>query len=212
MPETTGAALAGRFTDAVAYAVQAHGEQVRKATTIPYASHLLAVTSLVLDHGGSEAQATAAVLHDVVEDCGGAPRLADVRDRFGDDVAGMVDNLSDAAPSPGEAKPPWRQRKQAYLDHLGKLVADGAPAVLVSACDKLHNATAIVADATDPNEDPGLAVFDRFSADAPADTAWYYRSLLRRYEGADLPDRLISALRHTLGRLEEAAAAADEST
>lgn len=208
MPATTGTALAGRFTDAVAYAVQAHGDQARKDTTIPYASHLLGVASLALEHGGSEAQATAAVLHDVVEDCGGAPRLADVRERFGEDVADMVDVLSDAAPSPGEAKAPWRQRKQAYLDHLEGLVADGSPAVLVSACDKLHNASAIVADVTDPNGNPGLAVFTRFSADSPADTAWYYCSLLQQYERADLPDRLVSTLRHTIGRLEEAAASA----
>lgn len=206
-----GHQLAGRFAEAVAYAATAHGDQVRKGTDLPYVSHLLAVAALVLEHGGSEQQAVAAVLHDVVEDCGGGPRLDDVRATFGDAVATMVDDLSDAAPAAGEAKPPWRQRKQAYLDHLAGLVDAAAPAVLVSCCDKLHNAESIVADATDPGGDPGLAVFDRFSA-TPADTAWYYRELAQRFRTADLPARLVARFDRAVEQLADLAVAADRAT
>lgn len=185
-----GHQLAGRFAQAVGYAATAHGDQVRKGTDLPYVSHLLAVAALVLEHGGSELQAVTGLLHDVVEDCGGAARLDDVRATFGEAVAQLVDDLSDAAPAQGEAKAPWRQRKQAYLAHLAGLVEAGSPAVLVSCCDKLHNAEAIVADASDPDADPGLEVFARFSA-SPADTAWYYGQLAATFRGADLPARLV---------------------
>jgi hypothetical protein len=199
-----GHELAGRFAEAVAYAATAHGDQVRKGTDLPYVSHLLAVAALVLEHGGTEPQAVAALLHDVVEDRGGAPRLDDVRATFGDEVAQMVDDLSDAAPAEGEAKPPWRERKQAYLDHLAGLVAAGAPAALVSCCDKLHNAEAIVADATDPDGDPGLAVFERFSA-TPAQTAWYYRELAQRFRAARLPRRLVTRFDDAVEQLADLA-------
>ena len=202
-----GHQLAGRFAQAVAYAATAHGDQVRKGTDLPYASHLLAVAALVLEHGGSEQQAVAALLHDVVEDCGGTQRLDDVRATFGDELAQLVHDLSDAAPAPGEAKAPWRERKQAYLDHLAELVAAGSPAVLVSCCDKLHNAEAIVADATDPDGRPGLAVFDRFTA--PVDgTAWYYGRLADTFAEADLPARLVVRFERTVAELTRLARAA----
>ena len=204
----SGQQLAGRFAQAVGYAATAHGDQVRKGTDLSYVSHLLAVAALVLEHGGSELQAVAAVLHDVVEDCGGTQRLDDVRATFGDEVAQLVDHLSDAAPAPGEAKAPWRQRKQDYLDHLAGLVEAGSPAVLVSCCDKLHNAEAIVADATDPTGQPGLAVFDRFSA-APAGTAWYYGRLADTFGDADLPARLVARFERAVAELTRLAAAAD---
>lgn len=199
-----GHQLAGRFAEAVAYAATAHGDQVRKGTDLPYVSHLLAVAALVLEHGGSELQAVAGVLHDVVEDCGGRQRLDDVRATFGEEVAQLVDDLSDAAPAPGQDKAPWPERKQAYLDHLAGLVEAGSPAVLVSCCDKLHNAESIVADATDPHGDPGLDVFDRFTA-TPDQTAWYYGQLAATYRGADLPARLVARLDRAVGRLTELA-------
>lgn len=202
-----GGDLAGRFAQAVAYAATAHGDQVRKDTDVPYASHLLAVAALVLEHGGTEPQAVAAVLHDVVEDGGGRQRLDDVRATFGDEVAQLVDDLSDAAPDAGERKAPWRPRKRAYLDHLAELIADGSAAVLVSCCDKLHNAEAIVADATDPDGEPGLEVFTRFSA-GPADTAWYYGRLAATFRGADLPARLVARFDRAVDHLNRLAAAA----
>jgi (p)ppGpp synthase/HD superfamily hydrolase len=167
--------LTGRFSDAVSYAAIAHADHIRKGTEVPYLAHLLAVASLVLEHGGEEPQATAAILHDVVEDRGGQRRLEDLRVRFGDVVADLVAALSDAAPIAAEDKAPWGERKEAYLDHLRGLAATGHPAVLVSLCDKLHNARAIVADATDP-DGPGPEVWERFKAD-PEQVAWYYQSL-----------------------------------
>jgi (p)ppGpp synthase/HD superfamily hydrolase len=193
--------LTGRFTDAVAYAAVAHAGQVRKGTDLPYLSHLLAVGALVLEFGGEEPQATAAVLHDVVEDHGGARRLEDVRVRFGEDVAHLVEALSDAAPADGERKPPWRQRKEAYLDHLRGLAASGHPAVLVSLCDKLHNARAIVADAGDP-DGPGPEVWRRFKANAD-EIAWYYRSLADIYGAAEgLAPRAVRELVTVVDELE----------
>ncbi len=191
----------------MAYAAAAHDDQVRKGTDVTYVAHLLSVAALVLEHGGSEPQAVAAVLHDVVEDCGGTQRLDDVRATFGEEVAQLVHDLSDAAPAPGEAKAPWPQRKQAYLAHLAELADAGSPAVLVSCCDKLHNAEAIVADATDPDGRPGLAVFDRFSASAD-DTGWYYGQLADVFARADLPARLVARFEGAVAALRRHAAAA----
>lgn len=200
-------ALTGRFTHAVAYAAVAHAGQIRKGTEVPYLAHLLSVAALVLEHGGDELQATAGVLHDVVEDCGGQRRLEDVRARFGGDVAELVAALSDAAPAEGEPKAPWRQRKETYLDHLRDLVRSGHPALLVSLCDKLHNARAIVADATDP-EGPGAAVWERFTAE-PEQVAWYYRSLRHAFDEADgLPRRAVNDFTETAEELTTAAAEA----
>jgi (p)ppGpp synthase/HD superfamily hydrolase len=182
--------LTGRFCHAVTYAAAAHVGQVRKGTDIPYVSHLLAVAALVLEYGGSEPQATAAILHDVVEDCGGLERLADVREVFGEDVALLVARLSDSVTGAGVPKRPWRDRKGDYLSELERLVDAGDPAVLVSLCDKLHNARAIIADATDP-DGPGRDVWDRFSA-GPTEVAWYYGTLAELFERAELPARAIA--------------------
>ena len=204
LPVVQHVALTGRFTDAVAYAAVAHAGQVRKGTDVPYLAHLLTVAALVLEHGGDELQATAGVLHDVVEDCGGQRRLEDVRVRFGTDVADLFHALSDAAPADGERKAPWPERKEAYLDHLRDLARSGHPAVLVSLCDKLHNAQAIVADATDP-DGPGAAVWDRFKA-GPEQVAWYYRSLWKAYAEAEgLPSRAVRDLDETIEALTAAA-------
>jgi hypothetical protein len=119
------------------------------------------------------------------------------------DVGDLVAALSDAAPADGESKAPWRERKEAYLDHLRELARSGHPAVLVSLCDKLHNARGIVADATD-HDGPGPAVWGRFKAD-PEQVAWYYRSLRETYdEAAGLPSRAV----HDLGETVEALTAA----
>jgi (p)ppGpp synthase/HD superfamily hydrolase len=166
--------LSPEYAEAVAYAVDAHGAQVRKGTGIPYAAHLLAVSARVLEAGGTEVQAIAALLHDAPEDCGGRPRLDDIRRRFGDDVADIVDACSDSLTEDPAHKAPWPERKQAYLDHL----AGVAPAaLLVSLADKLHNATSILRNL----HEIGDAVFDRFSAPAD-DTRWYYRALVAAYE------------------------------
>jgi (p)ppGpp synthase/HD superfamily hydrolase len=150
--------LGDNFVRAVAYAVELHGDKARKATTIPYLTHLFAVCSLVLEDGGSEKQAIAALLHDGPEDCGGEPILAEIRRRFGDEVADIVNGLSDAMPGVREEKPPWQERKDRYLSRLGH---EPEPVLRVSLADKLHNARSIALDRTRIGE----AVWSRFNAD-----------------------------------------------
>src|SRR6202158_6113719 len=131
--------LTDRFDRALLYATHVHGGQVRKGTSIPYIAHLLAVAATVLEYGGSEDTAIAALLHDAVEDQGGEPRLADIRNRFGARGAGIVRACSDsvANASAGEPKEDWHLRKTRYVAHLAS--ADEAT-LLVSLADKVHNA------------------------------------------------------------------------
>jgi hypothetical protein len=113
--------MTDRFDRALLYAIHVHGGQVRKGTSIPYIAHLLAVSATVLEYGGDEDLAIAALLHDSVEDQGGKARLEDVRNRFGDRVANVVAACSDSMvdTGKGEQKPDWRTRKEAYIAHLG---------------------------------------------------------------------------------------------
>lgn len=159
--------LSLRFAEALTLAHELHAGQTRKGTAIPYVSHVLAVAGIVLEYGGDEDEAIAALLHDAVEDCGGAPVLADISSRFGARVADIVAACSDTDQTP---KPPWQARKEAYLDHLR-----GAPVSvrLVSAADKLHNARAILVD----YRQIGESLWDRFNA-TKAQTLWYYRALV----------------------------------
>lgn len=160
--------LSARFDDALAYAAALHRAQVRKGTRVPYLSHLLAVAALALEHGADEDTAIAALLHDAVEDCGGEPVAAAIATRFGPRVAAIVRACSDAS---GEPKPPWRQRKLAYLTHL-RATPDTA-ALLVSASDKLHNARTLLLDLrTD-----GPAMWSRFNAGEEG-SLWYYREVV----------------------------------
>lgn len=169
--------LTERFTRAVDYARVAHAAHYRKGSGIPYIYHLLGVSSLVIEFGGSEDQAIAGLLHDVIEDCGAhhGPRI---RAEFGDNVARIVLACTDGTAeeksehADAEAKRlDWVRRKQAYLQHLAE--ADDE-VLLVSGCDKLHNARAIVQDLEDPAV--GEAVFSRFSGGRDG-TLWYYTSL-----------------------------------
>ena len=125
--------LSERFDEALAFASELHRTQLRKGSGAPYMSHLLGTASLVLDCQGSEDEAIAALLHDAVEDQGGAPVLDEIRRRFGDAVAAIVDGCSEPTAPP---KPPWRRRKEAFLASL----ATASPSVvLVSCADKLHH-------------------------------------------------------------------------
>lgn len=159
--------LTTRFTDALTYAAAAHDGQLRKGTDLPYVSHLLSVAALVLDDGGSETEAIAALLHDVVEDQGGHERLLDVRARFGDEVADIVaactgyDTTTDRGP--------WRERKERYVAHVATMPT---AAQRVSLADKLHNARAILRD----YRRHGEGLWDRFNA-GRADQLWYLRAL-----------------------------------
>ncbi|HEV3138536.1 MAG TPA: HD domain-containing protein, partial [Pirellulales bacterium] len=132
--------LTARFSEALAYAAELHGDQLRKGSGVPYFSHLLAVAAIALEHGASEDEAIAALLHDAVEDQGGAPVRDEIRRRFGRGVADIVDGCTDADTLP---KPPWRERKEKYLAHLPTA---GASVQLISAADKLHNARSLLQD------------------------------------------------------------------
>lgn len=187
--------LSERFDTAVAYALAAHDRQVRKATTIPYAAHLLGVASIVLAAGGTEDEAIAALLHDVVEDQGGAPRLADVTERFGERVAAIVGECSaeDKTDDPG-----WRARKDRYITGLATC-SDSA--LLVSLADKVYNAHAIL----DDYRAIGDAVWSRFGADEPKSNSvlWYYRSLSEAYAvRPTAPTRLVAELQRTIDQLD----------
>ncbi|MGD2135612.1 MAG: HD domain-containing protein [Gemmatimonadales bacterium] len=192
-----GPFLTERFYEAVRYAGDLHAAQLRKGTTIPYVSHLLAVAALVIEHGGDEAQAMAALLHDTVED---QPRdgrtAAEVRARFGDRVADLVLELSDTTTHP---KPPWRDRKEAYLRRVRTGAADE---LLISAADKLHNVRTIVSDL----RRVGTAVWDRFSASRD-DALWYYRSLVSAYREAGYDTFVVDELDRAVTEMERLAAA-----
>ena len=182
-----------RFQDALIYANETHAQQVRKVTGIPYIIHLLAVAAIVGDYGGTEDQVIAALLHDAPEDQGGKLRLEDIRKRFGDTVARIVDGCSDTLDSP---KPPWRQRKE---DYIKRLQTEPAEVLLVSAADKLHNARTIVADI----RRHGDAAFERFTGKKDG-TLWYYQEILRVLETrASLP--LIEELRRTIQEMQRLA-------
>jgi (p)ppGpp synthase/HD superfamily hydrolase len=158
--------LGPRFLRAVLFAAEKLKGQARKASTIPYIAHLMGVASLVLEAGGDEDLAIAALLHDVVEDCGGIPMLKEVRRRFGTRVAKVVDGCTDAYTDP---KPPWRERKESYTRHLKTADADTR---LVSAADKLNNVRSILSD----YRAIGESVWARFNGGREG-TLWYYRTL-----------------------------------
>jgi (p)ppGpp synthase/HD superfamily hydrolase len=166
-----GLGYSAQFIEAFLYAARLHADQRRKGTgQIPYINHLMAVAVNVAEYGGDENQVIAGLLHDAAEDQGGRPRLEDIRQHFGDDVAGLVEACTDTFESP---KPQWRARKEAYLAHLRQ----ASPRVLLlSAADKLHNARTIVADL----RREGLTSFDKFNGGRDG-TLWYYRELTRIY-------------------------------
>ncbi|MBN9391691.1 MAG: HD domain-containing protein [Chloroflexi bacterium] len=166
--------LTKRYNEAFKMAARLHAKQFRKGTAIPYLSHLMAVSSLVLEQGGSEDEAIAALLHDAVEDQGGAPVLEEIRRTFGPVVAEIVEGCSDTDVVP---KPPWRERKETYIAH----VALASPSVrLVSAADKLHNARAILAD----YRALGDALWSRFNP-GKDDILWYYTGLVAAFRQAE---------------------------
>src|SRR5919198_6077156 len=133
--------LSSRFGEAAEYAIEVHRGQVRKGNDVPYVAHLFAVASMVLEDGADEDVAIAALLHDAAEDQGGEGRLRDIRDRFGGRVAQIVEACSDTLASP---KPPWKERKEAYLKRLAN--EDDRGVLLVSLADKLHNARSLLRD------------------------------------------------------------------
>jgi GTP pyrophosphokinase len=186
--------LSRRFDEAFAYAHQVHAGHMRKGNGVPYIGHLMGVASIVIDDGGSEDEAIAALLHDAPEDRGGRARLDEIRARFGDAVAKIVEDCTDSWTTP---KPPWLERKKQYAEHARML----EPASLrVSAADKVHNAYAILRDL----RNVGDKVWERFNASAD-DILAYYQSLVRSYREAgggrlvDELDRIVRAIEREMG-------------
>jgi (p)ppGpp synthase/HD superfamily hydrolase len=185
--------LGPRFLKAFLFAAEKHAGQVRKASRTPYIAHLMGVASLALEFGGDEDIAIAALLHDVVEDCGGAPMLKEVKRRFGSRVAKIVDGCTDTDMDP---KPPWRERKESYIRHLKNADADTR---LVSAADKLNNVRSILSD----YREVGESVWERFNGGREG-TLWYYAALLRQFQRGKA-NRLIRELALAVQELEERA-------
>lgn len=171
--------LTERYDEALGYAAQLHRTQTRKGGGgVPYIGHLLSVSGLVIEGGGTEDQAIAGLLHDAVEDQGGAPTLAEIRSRFGDNVATIVQECSDTDEVP---KPPWQKRKEKCVGHLGYV---SEATLLVSLADKLDNARALLRD----HRLVGDELWQRFSTKNPQDHLWYYRSLLEVFQ-ARIPEK-----------------------
>lgn len=167
IPISSGTHLNGRFASALLYAHQLHANQIRKGGNIPYIAHLLSVTALVIEDGGTEDEAIAALLHDAVEDQGGTPTLLAIQQQFGSTVATIVEGCTDTATSP---KPPWRDRKENHL----KVLQQASPSVRrVTLADTLHNARSIYTDL----RQIGDQLWTRFNGGREG-TLWYYRSLL----------------------------------
>jgi (p)ppGpp synthase/HD superfamily hydrolase len=163
--------LTERFESALVFATQLHAEQKRKRSSVPYIAHLLGVTSLVLEDGGEEDEAIAALLHDAVEDQGGLDTLAEIRLRFGSQVAEIVDALTDSYSDP---KPPWKERKQDYITSI----RSANPSVIrVSLADKVYNARATLRDIRQEGEKG----WERFNGGKEG-TLWYYRQLIQEFQ------------------------------
>jgi (p)ppGpp synthase/HD superfamily hydrolase len=191
--QTTSPRLTSKIVEAVAYAHEKHKDQIRKGTDIPYLGHLLSVAGFVIEADGTETEAIAALLHDAPEDQGGEATLAEIREKFGDDVAGIVKECSDTFETP---KPPWRERKANYIRHLSE-ASDSA--LLVSLADKLHNVRAILRD----YHDLGDELWQRFSVKDPQQHLWYYRSLRDVY-AQRVDNWLLDELTDVLDTLEYA--------
>jgi len=178
------------FQEALLYAARLHRHQKRKGTDTLYGNHLLAVTAIVAESGGTENEVLAALLHDAPEDQGGKERLEDIRTRCGEMVAEIVDGGTDTYEEP---KPAWRPRKEAYIERIS---SQPASVQLVSAADKLHNARAILSDLRDIGED----LWDRFTGGKEG-TLWYYRALVGAYT-ADKASLVVEELNRVVRKIE----------
>lgn len=186
--------LTPKFEQALHYAVLVHAGQLRKETEIPYLAHLLGVASIALEYGANEDEAIGALLHDAGEDAGGDGRIADIRQRFGDAVADIVQGCTDTVTQP---KPDWKPRKVAYIAHV---VTASHSVRLVSTSDKLHNARSILRD----YRQEGEKLWSRFTGKKEG-TLWYYRSLVNAFQQVERNelneelDRAVSELEQLAG-------------
>ncbi len=179
--------LSIQYYRAFEYANQWHRNQARKSTTLPYILHPMGVASLVLEAGGDEEQAIAALLHDVPEDCGGEIRLTEILEMFGPRVEQMVRGCSDSLVAEREDKAPWRERKQAHIDHVATADMD---TLMVTAADKVHNGRAIATDL----QTIGNEVWGRFNA-SREDIIWYYSSFYNELVERKVTPALLNPLR-----------------
>lgn len=198
LTDTPPPRLTKRFLGAVALANEAQGEQRRLGTEIPYLAHLLVVAGLVLEDGGDETQAIAALLHDAVEGGGGVPMLERIRADFGDEVAAIVEACSDSV-DPDDRRT-WRERKANDLGHLPEVTDEAVMRVVLA--DKVHNARSIVRD----YRSEGEALWMRLTNKTLDDQLWYYRALLEFF-GTRRPGPLVEDLRRAVAELEELGAA-----
>jgi (p)ppGpp synthase/HD superfamily hydrolase len=182
--------LSLQFEKALSYATRIHGGQLRKKTRIPYIAHILGVAAIAMEYGANETEAIAALLHDAVEDCGGAKRLRDIERKFGKSVARIVEGCTDTDQTP---KPPWLERKKAYVAHVRHA---SMHTKLVSASDKLHNVRAILMD----YRQEGERLWSRFNAGKQG-ALWYYRALVNAFTGKRIQP-LVQELDRTLTQLE----------
>ena len=188
--------LSQEFEAALLYAVEAHREQVRKGSGVPYLSHLLQVAGLALEHGADEQVAIGALLHDVVEDTPASPE--DIEQRFGKRVRDIVEGCSDTLDKETEDRS-WRERKETYLAHLCESAS--ADVLLVSCCDKLHNSRSILSDL----KEQGDTIWGIFKGGREG-TLWYYRALVEAYRQVDAPLRLVRELDEVVSEIERLAA------
>lgn len=188
-----GRGLSTRFEDALSYATRLHSAQKRKNSNIPYVAHLLGVTALVLEDGGDEDEAIAALLHDAVEDQGGLEILEEIRNRYGERVAKIVDAVTDSYSTP---KPPWRERKEQYIQSIGTA---SESAVRVSLADKVYNASSTLRDIHLEGEDG----WSRFKGGKEG-TLWYYRQLIDAFQKFG-SNYMLRALEHIYAELEDVA-------
>jgi (p)ppGpp synthase/HD superfamily hydrolase len=187
-----------RFEEALVFAARLHREQRRKGGDVPYVSHLLGVAAIVLEYGGDEDEAIAALLHDAIEDQGGVVVWRKIQERFGDRVAYIVHQCSDTDQTP---KPPWQARKEAFLARLAETIPS---ALLVIAADKLHNARSLIAD----YRSCGDRLWIRFSGGRDG-TLWYYRAVVETLKGAT-PGPLVQELARAVTELEQLARSRSE--
>jgi GTP pyrophosphokinase len=191
--------LTSRFTSAVDYARHLHIE-TRKGTGIPAMAHLLGVASLVMGEAGlsaapvTEDMVIAAILHDAVEDHGGAARLEDIRQNFGENVARMVEGLSDTLAEDPNAKDDWDERKHAYIKRLPNESADVR---LISVADKLYNARSILED----YRVIGPEVWRRFKRGRDLQI-WYFESLLGIFNSFG-PSRIVDEFERVVIELKQ---------
>ena len=183
-----------KFERALVYASRLHKDQYRKGTRVPYITHLLAVTAVVGENGGTEDEVVAALLHDAPEDQGGESTLEDIRARFGDEVAKIVAGCTDTYRDP---KPPWRERKENYVTHLASATASVR---LVSSADKLHNARTVLSDYRALGED----LWTRFNG-GRVGTLWYYRAIVEALRAGE-DDPVVEELDRVVTELERLAA------